>query len=171
VSPSYQLRLPSLITTYRLTPPLRKSPNHSYIPPLHSDITLHYPLHITLHYRTLPPPPLHCLHVSPKSADHLNKDMWQTMSTNTCGRPHQQGHVEDHVNKYTWHNQMMTSVKRNLARAMSTSDIRKLRHSERFTSEGSSQTNVKSLEVPKEKGLNSLSVVRFEDHFRCILNR
>jgi hypothetical protein len=51
------------------------------------------------------------------SADHVSKeDMWQTM-------------LADHVNKYTWHNQMMTSVKRKLARAMSTSDISKLRHS------------------------------------------
>jgi hypothetical protein len=61
--------------------------------------------------------------------------------------------VEDHVNKYTWHNQMMTSVKRKLARAMSTSDVSKLRHSGRFTSEGSSPTNVKSPEVPKDEGL------------------
>jgi hypothetical protein len=37
--------------------------------------------------------PLHCLHVSPTSADHLNKDMWQTTSARTCGRPHQQGHM------------------------------------------------------------------------------
>jgi hypothetical protein len=171
VSPSCQLGPPSLITTYRLTPPPSKPPNHSYIPPPHSDVTLHYPLHVTLHYRALPPPPLHCLHVSPTSADHLSKDMWQTTSARTCGRPCQQGHVEDHVSKYTWHNQMMTSVKRKLARAMSTSDVSKLRHSGRFTSGVSSPTNVKSPEVPKDEGLKSLSVVRSEDHFGCILNR
>jgi hypothetical protein len=55
VSPSCQLEPPSLITTYLLTPPLSKPPNHSYIPPLCSDVTLHYPLHITLHYHALPP--------------------------------------------------------------------------------------------------------------------
>jgi hypothetical protein len=65
---------------------------------------------------------------------------------------------------------MMTSVKRKLAHAMSTSDISKLRHSGRFTAEGSSQTNVKSPEVPKEEGMKSLSVVRSKDHFGCILN-
>jgi hypothetical protein len=27
--------------------------------------------------------PLHCLHVSPTSADHLSKDMWQTTSVRT----------------------------------------------------------------------------------------
>jgi hypothetical protein len=67
-------RTPSLITTYRLNPPLSKPPNHSYIPPPCSDVTLHYPLHVTLHI------PLHCLHVS---LHHLNKDMWQTMSART----------------------------------------------------------------------------------------
>jgi hypothetical protein len=157
VSPYCQLGPPSLITTYHLTPPLRKSPNHSYIPPSHSDTTLHYPLHVTLHYHALPPPPLDCLHVSPTSADHLSKDMWQTTSTRTCGRPRQQGHVEyhvskehveDHVSKYTWNNQMMTSVKRKLARAMSTSDVSKLHHSERFSSEVSSP---KMSKVPKSR--------------------
>jgi hypothetical protein len=59
VSPSCQLRPPLLITTYYLTPPPSKSPNHSYMPPSHSDVTLHY--------RALPPPPLHWLHVLPTS--------------------------------------------------------------------------------------------------------
>ena len=54
---------------------------------------------------------------------------------------------------------MMTNVKRKLARAMSTSDISKIRHSERFTLEVSSPTNVKSLEVLKDEGPNSLSAV------------
>jgi len=54
---------------------------------------------------------------------------------------------------------MMKSVMRKLARAMSKSDVSKLRHYERFTSEVSSPTNVKSPEVPKNKGLNSLSVM------------
>jgi hypothetical protein len=114
------------------------------------------------------------------ATDHIYKDMWQTTSarthgrprqqtmstrtcgrprqqttsTRTCGRPCQQGHVADHVsrhvNKYTWHNQMMTSVKRKLARAMSTSDVSKLRHSGRITSGVSPPRNVKSPEVPKE---------------------
>jgi hypothetical protein len=157
MSPSCQLGPPSLITTYLLTPFLRKPPNHSYIPPLHSDVTLHYSLHVTLHYRALPP--LHYLHISPMSADHLINDTWHTMSSRTCGISHQQGHVEYHVSKYTWHNQMMTSVKRKLARAMSTSDVSKLRHFGRSTSEGSSPKNVKSLEVPKDKGSNLVLVI------------
>jgi hypothetical protein len=90
------------------------------------------------------------------SAYHVYKDMWQTK-------------LADHV-KYTWHNQMMTSVKRKLAHAMSTSDVSKLRHSERFTSGVSSPTNVKSPEVPKDEGPKSLSVIRSKDHFGCILN-
>jgi hypothetical protein len=94
VSPSYQLRPPSLITTYHLTPPLIKPPNHSYIPPLRSDVTLHY-LHYTSHSTTTLclHTPLHCLHISPTSTYHLSKDMWQTTSSRTCGRPCQQGHV------------------------------------------------------------------------------
>jgi hypothetical protein len=153
-SPSCQLGPPSLITTYRLTPPLSKPPNHSYIPPLCSDVTLHYPLHVTLHYRALPP---HSTTL-PTCLTHVN-------------RPPQQGHVEDNVSKYTWHNQMMTSVKRKLARSMSISYVRKLRHSGRFTSGVSSPTNVKIPKVPKDEGPKSLYVVRSEDHFRCILNR
>jgi hypothetical protein len=85
VSPSCQLGPPLLITTYRLTPPPRKPPNHSYIPPFHSNVTLHYPLHVRLHYRALPPTPLHCLHVSPMSANHLSKDMWKTTLASTHG--------------------------------------------------------------------------------------
>jgi hypothetical protein len=64
--------------------------------------------------------------------------------------PHQ-GHVADHVNKYTWHNHMMTCVKRKLARAISTRDVNKLHHSERITSGVSPPRNVKSLEVPKDE--------------------
>jgi hypothetical protein len=82
MSPSCQLRPPSLITTYFLTPPLSKPPNHSYIPPSLSDVTLHYPLHITLHDRVLPP---------------------HSTTLATClthiSRPPQQGHVVDHVSK------------------------------------------------------------------------
>jgi hypothetical protein len=65
----------------------------------------------------------------------------------------------DHVSEYTWHNQMMTSVKRKLARAMSTSDVSKLRHSRRIASGVSPPRNVKSPEVPKDEGLKSLSAV------------
>ena len=65
----------------------------------------------------------------------------------------------DHVSKYAWHNQVMTSIKRKLARAMPTSDIRKLRHSGRIASGVSPPRNVKSIEVPKGKGLKSLSVI------------
>ena len=72
--------------------------------------------------------------------------MWQTMS-------------EDHVNKYTWHNQMMISFKKKLARAMSTSDVSKLRHFGRIALGVLSWTNVESPEVSKDKGMKSLSVV------------
>jgi hypothetical protein len=84
----------------------------------------------------------------------------QTTSTMTHGRPRQKicvsiscqkRHVPDHVNKYTWHNQMMTSINWKLARAMSTSDIRKLRHSERISLGVSPSRNVKSPEVSKDK--------------------
>jgi hypothetical protein len=54
---------------------------------------------------------------------------------------------------------MMTSVKRKLARAMSTSDVSKLRHSGRIASGVSPPRNVKSPEVPKDEGPKSLSVV------------
>jgi hypothetical protein len=81
VSPSCQLGPPSLITTYRLTPPPIKPPNHSYIPPPCSDVTLHYLLHATLHYRALPP---HTITL-PTRLTHVSKDMWQTMSARTCG--------------------------------------------------------------------------------------
>jgi hypothetical protein len=68
-------------------------------------------------------------------ADHVRKPCQQTTSIRTCGRPRQQGRVaEDHVSKYTWHNQMMTCVKKKLACAMSTRDVNKLRHSGRITS-------------------------------------
>jgi hypothetical protein len=80
------------------------------------------------------------------SVDHVSKDMWQTMSV-------------DHVSEYTWHNQMMTSVKKKLAHAMSTSDVSKLHHSRRISSGVSPPRNFKSLEVPKDEGLKSLSVV------------
>jgi hypothetical protein len=74
-------------------------------------------------------------------------------------RSPQQGHVADHVSKYTWNNQMMTCVKRKLARAMSTRDVNKLCHSGRITSGVSPPRNVKSPEVPKDKVSKSLSVV------------
>jgi hypothetical protein len=74
-------------------------------------------------------------------------------------RPRQQTMSADHVSKYTWHNQVMTSVKRKLARAMSTSDVSKLRHSGRIASGVSPPRNVKSPEVPKDEGPKSLSVV------------
>jgi hypothetical protein len=83
----------------------------------------------------------------------------QTMSARMCGRPHQQGYVADHVSKYTWHNQMMTSVKRKLARAMSTSDVSKLCHSGRITLGVSPPRNVKIPEVPKDEGSKSLSAI------------
>jgi hypothetical protein len=158
VSPSCQLRPSSLITTYRLT--FEKITK----PLIHTTFSfrrhIHYPLHImTLHYCALPPPPLHSLHVSPTSVDHHNKDMWHTTSERTCGRPHQQGHVENHVSKYTWNNQMMTSVKRKLAHPMSTSDVRKIRHSGRFTSEVSLPKNVKIPKVLKDEGPKLLSTV------------
>jgi hypothetical protein len=53
----------------------------------------------------------------------------------------------------------MTSVKRKLAIAMSTSDVSKLRHSERIASGVSPPRNVKSPEVLKDEGLKALSVV------------
>jgi hypothetical protein len=74
-------------------------------------------------------------------------------------RSPQQGHMADHVSKYTWHNQMMTCVKRKLAHAMSTHDVNKLRHSGRITSGVSPPRNVKSPEVPKDEVLKSLSVI------------
>jgi hypothetical protein len=97
-------------------------------------------------------------HVRPRQQGHAAD---HSKSTRTCGRPCQQTttrtcgrprtrtcgsarHVADHVSKYTWHNQMMTSVKRKLARAMSTSDVSKLRHSGRITSGVSPPRNVKS---------------------------
>jgi len=83
----------------------------------------------------------------------------KTMSTRTCGRPHQQGYVADHIRKYTRNNHMMTSVKRKLARAMSTSDISKLHHSRRIALGVSPPRNVKSPEVSKEKGSKSLLVI------------
>jgi hypothetical protein len=70
----------------------------------------------------------------------------------------------DHVSEYTWHNQMMTSVKKKLARAMSTSDVSKLRHSGRIASGVSPPRNVKSPEVPKDEGPKSLSVRRSKIH-------
>jgi hypothetical protein len=113
--------------------------------------------------------------------DHVYKDMWQitsrrtcgrpyqqTMSTRTCGRPLQQATIAKdmwwtmsayHVSKYTWNNQMMTSVKRKLACSMTTSDVSKLRHSGRIASEVSPPRNIKSPKVPKDEGLKSLSVV------------
>jgi hypothetical protein len=98
------------------------------------------------------------------SVHHVNKDIWQITSARTCSRPHKQGGVvdhiskdtwqttsEDHINKYTSHNHMMTSVKRKLARAMSTCDINKLRHSERITLGVSPLENDKSSDVPKDE--------------------
>jgi hypothetical protein len=76
---------------------------------------------------------------------------------------------EDHINNYTWHNQMMTYVKKKLARAMSTCDVNKLRHYERITLGVSPPRNVKSLEVPKDKVLKSLSVVNLRYHSYTIL--
>jgi hypothetical protein len=101
----------------------------------------------------------------------------RSTSTDYISKSHPQGHVVDHVSKgnvayhirkgnmgdhiskYTWNNQRMTSVQRKLVCSMSTSDVNDLCHSKRFTSEGSSPENVKSLEVPKDKGPKSLSVV------------
>jgi hypothetical protein len=57
--------------------------------------------------------------------NHVNKDVWEIH----VSEPHLQGHVEDHIGKDTWNNQMMNTVKRKLTHAMSTSDISKLRHS------------------------------------------
>jgi hypothetical protein len=98
------------------------------------------------------------------SVDHVNKDIWQIMSSRVCGRPCQQGRVVDHVSKdtwktmseyhvskYTWHNQMMTCVKRKLACAMSTHDVNKLHYSRRITSGVSPLANGKSSEVPKDE--------------------
>jgi hypothetical protein len=81
VSPSCQLGPPSLITTYHLTPLSSKPPNHSYIPPPRFNATLHYPLHVTLHYRALPP------HITtlPTRLTHVSKDMSQTTSARTRG--------------------------------------------------------------------------------------
>jgi hypothetical protein len=90
-----------------------------------------------------------------KSVDHVYKDMWNTMFADHDSKRH----VADHVSKYTWHNQMMTCVKRKLAHAMSTHDVNKLRHSRRITSRVSPPRNVKSLKVPKDEGSKSLSVV------------
>jgi hypothetical protein len=127
-------------------------------------------------------------------ANHVYKEMWQTTSTRTCGRPCQntmsiwtcgrpcqqttstrtrgrpcqkiyisrpcqKRHLVHHVSKYTWHNQMMTSVKRKLACTMSTSDIRKLCHSGIFSSEVSAPRNVKTPEVSKDEGPKSLSAI------------
>jgi hypothetical protein len=86
------------------------------------------------------------------SAKTYGRSRQQTTSARTCGRPRQQGRVaEDHVSKYTWHNQMMTCVKRKLTRAMSTHDVNKLRHSRRITSGVSPLANDKSSEVPKDE--------------------
>jgi hypothetical protein len=65
----------------------------------------------------------------------------------------------DHVSEYTWHNQMMSSVKKKLVHAMSKSDVRNLRHSGRIASGVSPPRNVKSLEVLKDEGPKSLSVI------------
>jgi hypothetical protein len=104
----------------------------------------------------------------------MNKDHWiwktyedcwirvvgqQTTLARTCGIPHQQGYVSNHVSEYTWNNQMMTSVKRKLVRAMSTSDVSKLRHSGRISSGVSPPRNVKSPEVLKDEGPKELSAV------------
>jgi hypothetical protein len=82
----------------------------------------------------------------------VSKDVWEIH----VSEPRQQGCVEDHVSKYTWNNQKMTSVKRKLARAMSTSDVSELRHSGRIAS---GVSNVKSHEVPKDEDPKLLSVV------------
>jgi hypothetical protein len=150
VSPSCQLKPPFLITTYHLTP-LRENHQTTHTYHLHA-LTSHSTTHYTSHSTTAL-----CLHLH--YTVYTSHPHQQTTLARTYGRPHQQGHVEDHINKYTWHNQMMTSVKRKLTWAMSTSDVRKLCHSGRFTSEVSSPTNVKSLEVLKDEVLNSLSVV------------
>jgi hypothetical protein len=64
--------------------------------------------------------------------------------------------MEDHVSKYTWYNQKITSIKRKLAHSMSTSDVSELRHSGRISL---GVSNVKSYEVPKDEDLKLLSVV------------
>jgi hypothetical protein len=74
---------PSLITTYRLTPlRVNHQTTHTYhLRTLTSHSTTHYISHSTtmlcLHI------PLHCLHVSPTSADQLNKEMWKATSART----------------------------------------------------------------------------------------
>jgi hypothetical protein len=91
------------------------------------------------------------------SVNLVSKDVWEIH----VSEPRQQGCVEDHVSKYTWHNQKMTSVKRKLARAMSTSDVSELRHSGRIAS---GVSNVKSYEVPKDEDLKFLSTVDLRIH-------
>jgi hypothetical protein len=53
----------------------------------------------------------------------------------------------------------LTDMYNYLAYDMSKSDVRKIRHSERFTLGVSSPKNVKSPEVPKDEGLKLLSIV------------
>jgi hypothetical protein len=71
----------------------------------------------------------------------------------------QQGNMEDHIGKDTWKNHMMTTVKRKLTHAMSTSDVSKLRHFGRIALGVLPRTNVKSNEVLKDEGLKSLSTI------------
>jgi hypothetical protein len=75
MSPSCQLRPPSLITTYCLTPPPSKPPNNSYIPPPRSDVTLHYPLHVTLHYTAYTSHPRQQRHVAQSDNDKCQDEI------------------------------------------------------------------------------------------------
>ena len=74
---------------------------------------------------------------------HISKDVWEIH----ISEPRQQGCMEDHIDKDTWHNQMMISVKRKLTHDMSISDVRKLHHSERIYSGFLPWMNVKSPEA------------------------
>jgi len=97
--------------------------------------------------------------------DHVYKDMWQSTSANhvykdmshtTLVDHNNKGNVAEHVNKYTWHNQMMKSLKRTLAHAISVSDVSELCHSGRISSGVSPPRNLKSPKVLKDKDSKSL---------------
>jgi hypothetical protein len=65
----------------------------------------------------------------------------------------------DHISKYTWHNQIMTCVKRKLAHSMSTRDVNSYVTLGELLREFHHQEMFKSLEVPKDEGPKSLLVV------------
>jgi hypothetical protein len=101
------------------------------------------------------------------STNHVSKDVWEIH----VDEPRQQGRVEDHVGKDTWHNQMMTTVKRKLTHAISTSDVSKLCHFGRIALGFLPRTNVKSPEVPKDEGPKSLSAfdLRYSSEVRTTI--